>query len=248
MYVGIFVFICGLMLGSFYNVCISRIPEGQSIAYPPSHCESCGKRLRWYDLVPIISFLSLRGRCRYCRTKLSIRYPAVEIAVGIIFLDVYLKYGISIWTLKYITFLSILFIIAMIDYDTTDVYFNTIITAAILGIIFLIFKQGSFISSIEGAAFGLAVIYAIVFITHGMGSGDAEICFVCGLFLGFKFTIAMLFLSFVIGGITGVALILLKIKSRRDYMPFGPSIAAAAAIMVFWGQNLIDAYMKMIIG
>ncbi|MDD3225476.1 MAG: prepilin peptidase [Clostridium sp.] len=253
LYIGIFVFICGLIFGSFYNVCISRIPEGESISYPPSHCTSCGNRLKWYDLVPVLSFLSLKGRCRYCKAKLSFRYPLMEIITGIIFLAVYLKYGYQILTLKYIVFSSILIIIGMIDYDTTDVYFSTIIAGTVCGIIFLFadfyFKQGSTImSSVEGAALGLAVIYAIVFTTHGMGSGDAEICFVCGLFLGFKLTVLMLFLSFVIGGVTGVLLILLKIKSRKDYMPFGPSIALASMVTVIFGQNMISFYMKMITG
>lgn len=177
----------------------------------------------------------------------------MEIITGIIFLAVYLKYGYQILTLKYIVFSSILIIIGMIDYDTTDVYFSTIIAGTVCGIIFLCadvyFKQGSIIiSSLEGAALGLAVIYAIVFTTHGMGSGDAEICFVCGLFLGFKLTVLMLFLSFVIGGVTGVVLILLKIKSRKDYMPFGPSIALASMVTVIFGQNMISFYMKMITG
>lgn len=244
------IFILGAIIGSFLNVCIYRIPREESIVYPPSSCTSCKNTIKWYDLVPIISYLFLKGKCRYCGEKVSIRYPIIEFVTGILFLITFIEYGISLEFIKYIVFISILVVIGMIDLDTTDVYFSTTLTGIISSAIFLgiYLYIGMPVSSyIYGGIIGGGLLSAIILITKGgMGWGDAEICLVCGLFLGWKLTIIMLFLSFIIGSVIGVTLILSGRKTKKDYIPFGPSIVMAAVITIFVGERIFILYTSLI--
>lgn len=257
-----FVFIFGTIIGSFLNVCIFRIPLEQSIAFPPSHCMNCGKRLKWYDMFPIISWLILKGKCRFCKSKISYRYPLVEFATGIIYLCIYLKYGFAFDLLKYLIFSSLIIVIGLIDLDTTDVYTSTIIfgiiSAAVLIIAgYILFNMNltadfSIINYILGGVVGagfilfIMLLARIIFKAQGMGSGDTEICLVCGLFLGVKSVIFMLFLSVLIGGIIGILLVLLGKKKKTDYIPFGPFIALSSIISVLFGEGIINWYLGMI--
>lgn len=247
--IGAYIFVLGLILGSFFNVCIYRIPKGESIAFPPSHCTSCDNEIKWYDLIPVISYIILRGRCRHCGQNISVRYPIIELITGLLYLGIYIEYGMTIGTLKYIVLVSLLIIIGMIDFDTTDVYDSTIIAGAAAGVIFviaaLILKTDA-LSLVFGALLGGGVIAVIIILTKGMGWGDAEICLICGLFLGFKLTIVMMFLSFIIGGLSGIILLLLKLKTSKDYIPFGPSIALAGIITILFGQYILNFYMAML--
>ncbi|HZK71832.1 MAG TPA: prepilin peptidase, partial [Clostridia bacterium] len=118
----IYIFIFGLLIGSFLNVCIYRIPRGENIAYPASHCTSCGNKIKSYDLIPVLSWIFLRGKCRGCDEKISSRYALVESATAILFLLTYYQYGLDISLLKYLMLIPFLIVIAMIDYDTMDVY------------------------------------------------------------------------------------------------------------------------------
>ncbi|WP_234120326.1 prepilin peptidase [Clostridium hydrogenum] len=249
----IFIFVLGTIIGSFLNVCIFRIPLEQSIAFPPSHCMNCGKRLKWYDMFPIISWIILKGKCRYCKSKISYRYPLVEFVTGIIFLAIYLKYGYTYETIKFCFFAALIIVIGLIDRDTTDVYNSTIITGIISFILlsilnFVLFKmkfinEFSILNYILGGIIGAGFILIIILLTRGMGFGDAEICLVCGLFLGIKNIIFMLFLSVVIGGVIGVALILLGKKKRKDYIPFGPFIAISSIFTILFGSGIVNWYI-----
>ncbi|QCX34767.1 prepilin peptidase [Caloramator sp. E03] len=243
---GIIIFIYGLVIGSFLNLCIYRIPNNESISYPPSHCTSCGNKIKWYDLIPVISYIILKGRCRFCNEKISVMYPLIEAFTGILFVSLYYKYGLSFYFFKYAVFVSTLIVIGMIDLKTTDVYFNTIVFGIITGIAFTLLKfhNNIILSNILGAAFSAGIIALIVILTKGMGWGDVEICFVSGLYLGFKLSIIMLFLSFVLGAIVGIVLIVLKIKSRKDFIPFGPFISIASIFTVFWGEKMINLYIN----
>lgn len=253
---GVLIFILGSIIGSFLNVCIYRIPKEESIAYPPSHCMNCENELKWYDLVPIVSYIFLKGRCRYCREKVSIRYPIIELTTGLLFLALYINYGLSFYLVKYAVFVCLIIVIGMIDYDTTDVYFSITVFGSILGVIFIavefyLYKIGiimefNFLTYVYGAILAGGIIGIIILLTHGMGLGDIEICFVCGLFLGFKLSVLMMFLSFIIGGILGVLLIALKIKNRKDYIPFGPFVTIAALIAILYGEKIINLYLGTI--
>ncbi|MBM7871906.1 leader peptidase (prepilin peptidase)/N-methyltransferase [Clostridium pascui] len=241
------IFILGTIIGSFLNVCIYRIPKSQSIVYPPSHCANCKINLKPYDLIPVLSYTLLKGRCRYCREKISVRYSIVEFLTGILYVSIYVKYGVTLDAIKYIIMVSILIVIGMIDLETTNVYFKTTLTGSILAIIFLAlhaYMGLPVINYIYGGVIGGGTLSLITIITKGgMGGGDAEICFICGLFLGLKLTLLMLFLSFVIGSVVGVALIALSKKTRKDYVPFGPFIVLASIITILWGQGIITWYL-----
>jgi leader peptidase (prepilin peptidase)/N-methyltransferase len=245
----IYIFILGTCIGSFLNVCIYRIPKEESIATPPSHCGSCGTTLKALDLIPILSYLILRGKCRYCGEKISFRYPFIELITGVLVTAVYMNYGLNFMFIKYSILIILLILIGMIDLDTTDVYFKTTLTGIMFGIVFLIYGYYlgyGLMDFILGAALGGGTITAIILLTKGMGFGDAEICLLVGLFLGFKLTLLMLFISFVAGGLIGVLLILFKIKSRKDYIPFGPFIALGAIATVFLGDKIIQWYSLML--
>ncbi|NMM65450.1 prepilin peptidase [Clostridium sp. P21] len=245
-FIGLFMFILGILIGSFLNVCIYRIPRGESIVFPPSHCTNCRKDIKYCDLIPILSYIFLKGKCRDCGEKIPIHYIVVEALTGVLFLLVYLKYGTHLYTVKYITFISLLIVIACIDLYTTYIYTSTIITADIFAIIFLICEGNpSVMNYICGGAIGGGVISLIIIITKSMGWGDAEICFFSGLFLGIKFTIVMLFLSFLFGSIISLILMLLKKKSRKDYIPFGPFIAIASIFTVFLGNKILFLYFTL---
>ena len=244
--ISIFIFIIGLIIGSFLNVCIYRIPLGQSINYPPSHCMGCGNRIKWYDLIPVLSYIILKGKCRYCREKVSMQYPLIELLTGVLFLALYIEYDLSFNFVKYAILICFLIVIGMIDYNTTDVYFKTTLSGFIAGLLFLSYGAylgGEIVTYIYGALLGGGLISLIILLTNGMGWGDAEICAVCGLFLGFKLTAVMLFFSFVFGAIVGISLIILKKKSRKDYIPFGPSIAIAAVFTLFMGSKILMWYL-----
>lgn len=212
----IFIFLLGLVIGSFLNVCIYRIPREESILYPPSHCGSCNHKLGSLDLFPVFSYILLKGKCRYCKDKISIRYPSIEILNAIVYLLIYFKFGVAIITLKYCILASLLIVIATIDYDTQLVYTALTICGGVIGIIFviiqsIIYKDNS-LDLILGGLIGFGIIGLIVVLTKGMGEGDIEIAAVCGLFLGIKGILLGLFLAIVIGGMAGIIILTLKLK------------------------------------
>jgi len=252
----IYIFIVGLLIGSFLNVCIYRIPRGESIAYPPSHCTSCGSNIKPYDLIPVFSWIFLRGKCRGCGEKISARYASVELATAILFLLTYFQYGVSIDLMRYLIFIPFLIVIAMIDYDTMDVYTTTTWLAIGLGIVLLgvnFYLGLPVLTYIYGGMLGAGIITFIILLsklilgTEGMGWGDAEICGLCGLFLGFKLTFVMIFFSFIIGGVIGVYLLRFKKKNGRSEMPFGPSIIMAAFLIIIYGDRILNWYLNIIL-
>lgn len=242
-----FIFIFGLLIGSFLNVCIYRIPKEESIVFPPSHCSNCNNKIKFYDLIPIVSYILLRGKCRHCGTKIAIRYPIVELGTGIVVLMLYLKFGLGFEWIKYSILTYWVIVIGLIDLDTTDIYFKTTVTGIILGIVFIIlgFYFGYGIKEyLLGGAIGGGLIAIIVLLTGGMGWGDVEVFLLGGLFIGFKLTIIALLLSFVLGGTIGILLILFKKKTRKDTIPFAPFISLAVIITVLFGDKILQFYLR----
>lgn len=241
------VFLYGIVIGSFLNVCIYRIPSNVSLINPPSHCGNCDTRLKWKDLFPIISYLVLQGRCRYCGSKISIRYPLIEGFTGILLVGVYLRYGLTLNFYKYSILTLFLIVIALIDYDTTDVYSSVVYSGIGVGIIFIIVEKIMYSHSISnyliGALIGLVVIGGIYLLTGGMGAGDIEIAVLCGIFLGWKLQIYFILISFILGGAIAVTLLLLKKKSRNEYIPLGPSLAMGAYVVLIIGQEHIFNFL-----
>lgn len=242
--------VLGLVIGSFLNVCIYRIPMEKSIAFPPSHCTKCNHNLNPLDLIPVISYMFLKGKCRYCSEKISIRYPLIEGLNGILYLIVYLKFGLTLITIKYCILVSILIVIGMIDYDTQFVFTSTTIFGGIVGVLFIIIQyilyKNGFADLILGGLIGAIVIGLIVFLTRGMGEGDIEIAAVCGLFLGIKGILLGLFLAIIIGGIIGIIILLLKLKNAKEKIAFGPFIAVGSLISMLFGAQILKFYWGLL--
>ncbi|BCZ45236.1 prepilin peptidase [Clostridium gelidum] len=243
--------VLGLVIGSFLNVCIYRIPVEESIAFPPSHCGKCQHNLSPVDLVPVFSYIFLGGRCKYCKEKISLRYPLIEILNALLYLIIYLKFGLVLITLKYCILASLLIVIGMIDYDTQFVFTSTTILGGIIAVTFIIiqaiiYKSGT-IDFISGGAIGFGIIGLIVFLTKGMGEGDIEIATVCGLFLGVKGILLGLFLAIILGGIVGIIILALKLKKAKEKIAFGPCIAIGSLISMLWGVEILKLYWNLLV-
>jgi len=241
-----FAFILGLIFGSFLNVCIYRIPEGKSLLYPPSSCPECGGRIKWYDNIPVISYLILRGRCRSCGGRISPLYPAVELLTGLLTLAVACKFGLSFDTLYYLLLTYYLIVVSFIDLKTMEVPVKLSYFTLVAGLLLSFFTNThSFKEAVFGASFGAGVILFIIesyFVftgKEGMGYGDANIMAVIGAFLGWKKVLLTLFLASVFGAVIGL---ILK-KKREAQIPFGPFLSLGAIISLLFGERIINWYL-----
>ena len=253
MYYGIetvLIFILGLIVGSFSNVCIYRIPKNESIIYPASHCPKCHSNISPKDNIPLLSYILLKGRCRNCKSKISIQYPIVELLTGLIYLIIYLTYGLSIQSLIYIILSSALIIIAFIDLNEQIVPDVISLPGIVIGFIISFFVPYiSFINSALGVVVGGGIILiiglagSVIFKKEAMGGGDVKLAAMIGAFLGWRYILISLFLGFFLGALAGIILILSKIKSREDTVPFGPFIVLGSFITLFWGEKIISWYI-----
>jgi len=253
MYYGVndvLIFILGLIVGSFSNVCIHRIPRNESIIYPASHCPKCRSKIKPVDNIPLLSYILLKGRCRNCKSKISIQYPIVELITGLIYLIIYLTYGLGVQTLIYIILSSALMIIAFIDLNQQIVPDVISLPGIIIGFILSFFVPYiSFINSALGVVIGGGIILVIglagsvIFKKEAMGGGDVKLAAMIGAFLGWRYIIISLFLGFFLGALVGIILILSKIKSREDTVPFGPFIVLGSFITLLWGEKIISCYI-----
>jgi leader peptidase (prepilin peptidase)/N-methyltransferase len=253
MYYGInvvLIFILGLIVGSFGNVCIFRIPRNESIIFPASHCPKCYSNIKPVDNIPLLSYILLKGRCRNCKSKISIQYPIVEFLTGLIYLIIYLTYCLSIQTLIYIILVSALIIIAFIDLNEQIVPDVISLPGIVIGFIISFFVPYiSFINSALGVVIGGGIILiiglagSVIFKKEAMGGGDVKLAAMIGAFLGWRYIIISLFLGFYLGALVGIFLILSKIKSRKDTVPFGPFIVLGSFITLLWGEKIISWYI-----
>ncbi len=242
--------ILSLLLGSFLNVCIYRIPRGESISYPPSHCPNCDARLRPRDLIPVLSYLFCKGKCRYCGEPISPQYPFVEILNAVIYYLLYLKFGLSILFFKYAILSSLLIVISFIDYKYKIIPDRLIVFGLIIGTISL--PLYNFIPNVINGTIGLLVgggLFLLIAIASNgaMGGGDIKLMGVLGLCLGWKCVLLVSLLSFIIGAIISILLMILKIKKRKDYIPFGPFISIAAMLTMLYSTEIINLYIKLVL-
>lgn len=241
-YYYITVLLFGLVIGSFLNVVIWRVPRNESISFPPSHCPKCKSRIKPYDLIPVISYIILGGKCRNCKEKISIEYPIVELINGIMYVFLFYKFPMSFKAAEYSILFSLLLSISIIDFKTQLVDDRMVLFGGAIAIIFEIINKGfsaGLLDNLYGSLTGAAVIGLIVILTRGMGEGDIEIFALCGFVLGFKYTLLSLWLSFILGGIIAISLLILKIKKRKDPIAFGPYIALGSIIALLYGDTLI---------
>ncbi len=245
-------FITGVIFGSFYNVCIFRIPEKLSIINPPSHCYKCNTSLKPLDLVPILSWIMLKGKCRYCGEKISYRYALIELLTGILFLLIYNIYGYNIQTIYYLIFISMLIIITFIDIDHYIITDCLIILGSIVAILANILGQGigiknSILGSLicGGSMLILTSLIEFVVKKEAMGGGDIKLFAMTGLFLGISGGLLTILLSIYVGAFYAIVVIVnsrLKKQKYNSMIPYGPFISIGALIVVLCETNIISWY------
>ncbi len=243
--------IFGAMIGSFLNVCIFRLPKEESIIIPGSHCPHCHHPIKFYDNIPLISYLVLGGRCRYCKKSISVQYPMVEGIAAISSLCLFLRYGLSWSYLFYFSFVAALIVITVIDlYQQIipDVISIPGIGVGLLGA--LIIPHIIFMNSLIGMLLGggslfiVATLYQWLFKREGMGGGDVKLLAMIGAFLGWEAVLLTILLSSLIGSITGIMMIVLKGKDFKYAIPFGPFLSLGAVIALFYQKEIIFWYFQ----
>ena len=246
--------VAGLIAGSFANVCIYRLPRGQSIVRPASRCPSCRAPIKPWHNVPIASYLVLRGRCRACGESIPARYPVVEALTGLLFAAAACRYGATPATLFYFLFITAMVVITFIDYDFQIIPDEITLPGIPAGILAAwLFLPDPFrrdldmgiAVSVMGAVTGFALYYAIAFLSRGgMGGGDVKMMTMAGAALGWKGVLLTTFLASLMGSGVGLYLMAFKGRGRKTKIPFGPFLAAGALTSLFFGQEIVSWYLR----
>lgn len=244
-YLSIVCFIFGTVIGSFLNVIIYRLPRKLSPAKGRSMCPSCERQLTAIDMIPIISYIFLRGKCRTCKNKISLRYPLVELLTGILYVLSYLTFGYNLQTLFAVAFFSLLVVVSFIDLDTQEIPNGAVIAVLVLAVARL-FTVSPLLDYVIGA-FAISVpLFLLALFTNGFGLGDVKLMFACGLFMGWQ----LLLLAFIIAAITaaavGIVLMCTRRASRKTAIPFGPFLCLGMAVSLLFGNQLIAYYLSLL--
>lgn len=248
----IFAFAFGAVVGSFLNVCIYRLPAGKSVVFPPSHCPKCDYRIRFYDNIPIVSYLLLGGKCRSCKTPISIQYPLVELVNGLLTLFLFVKFGPTLSFLMLFVFSSALVTITFIDLEHQIIPDVISLPGIALGFALSFFIpwlgwKNSLIGILLGGGSLLFVAYGYQFLTkkEGMGGGDIKLLAMMGAFLGWRSIPFIIFFASMIGSIIGITVMTVQKKDSKLAIPFGPFLAFAALLYVFFGREIIWWYLSL---
>lgn len=252
-----YIFIIGTVFGSFFNVCKFRIPNKESISNPQSYCYKCNNRLTYLDLIPILSWILLKGKCRYCGQKISSRYPLIELLTGILFIIIYNVHGLNFITINYLVLTSLLIIITFIDIDYYIIPDSMIILGSIFELLFNLTNKGisirnSIIGGVvcSGVMLILITLIELVVKKEVMGGGDIKLFFMIGLFLGLKLGLLTILLSIYVGAFYGIVTIIYSKIKKQEYnsiIPYGPFISVGAIISVLCGTNIINWYIDLFI-
>ena len=253
-----FVFAFGACIGSFLNVVIYRLPAGLSLIHPPSRCPNCTHRLGNTENVPILGWLWLRGRCRWCRAPISIRYPLVEAATGVLFCFVFWQFQFSWFTLGYWVFVSWLIALSMIDVDTMTLPGVLTKSGLVVGLIFqgiigwqLARTPEYLITGIGSAVLGIwlfdliGISGTLILGQQALGGGDAKLAAMLGAWLGWKYLLVTSFLACAVGTLFGGGAMVLGWLDRRHPFPFGPFLALGGILSLFWGEAIVSTYIKL---
>jgi leader peptidase (prepilin peptidase)/N-methyltransferase len=246
-------FVLGAVIGSFLNVCIYRIPAGKSIVSPPSACPHCGHQIRWFQNIPIISYLFLGGKCASCKASISFRYPAIEALTGLLFALTLYYFNFSAATLVYWVFLAALVTITFIDLDHQIIPDVISLPGIVVGFLCSFFIPWlSWLDSLLGIVVGGGTLLAIAWIyekvakREGMGGGDIKLLGMLGAFLGWKAILPIVFIASLAGSLIGVPLMLLQKGDTKLAISFGPFLAFAATVYLFWGRDLVYWYLCLL--
>lgn len=236
----------GLAVGSFLNVCIDRLPAGRSIAYPPSRCDACQHPLAPKDLIPVISYLWLRGRCRYCRASIPRQQLWVEIGSGLLFVFLYGHYGLTVRMAVTAFYSSIFIVLMLIDLEHKIIPNKIVYPAAGAALVIDAFLPPGITMGIIGGAAGFTLLLVPALINpRGMGFGDVKMAGLIGLVTGFPLVAVALAMGIILGGLAAAMLLLLKIKTRKEAIPFGPFLSLATIATLLWGNQILSWYLAL---
>jgi leader peptidase (prepilin peptidase)/N-methyltransferase len=276
--------VIGLLIGSFLNVVIYRVPRGESLVFPGSHCTTCGKSLKWYELIPVASWVALKGRCKGCGEKISARYAIVETITAALFILTYAVYGLTLVTPLYLALIAILIAVVFIDLDHLIIPNGLVIAAMVPAVLLYalnaftplaMYDFGAWWTPLLGILPGAGVLFVIgmaaslmyrvadrriakkaakeageegpveVAETEAIGFGDVKLLIPIGIVLGWKYCLLAIMIADITAGLTGIVLLALKIKKRRDEIPFGPFIVLGTIVAILYGQTIVNAYLGM---
>jgi leader peptidase (prepilin peptidase)/N-methyltransferase len=249
--IGIVVFLFGLCIGSFLNVCIHRIPASQSIVFPGSSCPRCAAPIRFYDNIPLVSYLWLLGKCRHCKSPISVRYPLVELLTGLFAVAIYVKFGLSLSALVYFVFIAVLILITFIDLDHRII--PDILSLPGIAVFFLAglaLPEINWLDSLLGILVGggslylVAQAYYLFTRKEGMGGGDIKLLAMIGALVGWKGVLFTIFVSSAVGTIAGLGVMLVTRQNLKLAIPFGPFLAIGATTYLFFGTRVMAWYFQ----
>ncbi|MGB5750126.1 MAG: prepilin peptidase [Desulfobacterales bacterium] len=248
-----FIFLVGLCIGSFLNVCIYRLPASKSIVHPRSMCPHCDTLIPFYDNIPVFSYLWLKGQCRNCKVKIPMRYPMVELLGGLFALGTYLRFGLGIETLIYYLFIAALLVVTFIDIDHRII--PDVITlpgipvcfAASFALTAITYKDALLGILIGGGSlFLVAWVYSIITKKEGMGGGDIKLLAMMGAIVGWQGVLFTIFVASLVGTLAGLAVMLQSRKGMKLAVPFGPFLSIGAITYIFFGTQLISWYFNIL--
>lgn len=242
----IVIFIFGITIGSFLNVCIYRIPLHQSIVTVSSHCMTCGRKLKWYDMIPVFSWLLLGGKCRSCKSKISLQYPVIESLNGILYVVICLVNGMNLFSLIYCLMTSALLTLSLIDWRTYEIPPGINAFLFILGVAAAVLDRGNLLSHLAGMVCVSGFLGILYLISRGraIGGGDIKLMFACGLILGWK----QIILAFLLGCIIGSVIHLIRIRGQGEghVLAMGPYLSAGIFLAALWGNAWISWYISLL--
>ncbi len=244
-------FLFGTVFGSFMNVCILRLPKHETIITKPSHCVKCGYRLKWYDLVPLASWIILKGRCRKCHEPISKQYPIIEAANGVGWLFIFLLRGLKYelvydgTTVCYMALFSALLVLSIIDFRTYEIPLGCNIFILTVGLVHLCMDYTNWSQYVIGLISVSSFLYIIYLATkgRGIGGGDIKLMAACGFLIGWKLNILALVLGCIIGSIIHISR--MKLSGEDHVLAMGPYLSIGVMIVALWGDKILDWYLTM---
>lgn len=240
----IWAFLFGVVIGSFLNVCICRIPQGEEIVRTPSHCPKCGAALKWYELIPIMSFLFQKGRCRRCKERISLQYPVVELANGLFYLWILYRNGYGLPGILYCLCVSALIVLAVIDFRTFEIPLGCNLFIGGLGAVKLLFDIAGWREQVIGL-FAVSGIFLFVYLItggKGIGGGDIKLMAAAGFLIGWQKILLALAVGSIAGSVIHIAL--MKFKNKNRVLAFGPYLAFGIFCAMLYGEEMIRWYLK----
>jgi leader peptidase (prepilin peptidase) / N-methyltransferase len=243
----------GALIGSFLNVCIYRLPRGESIVWPSSHCPSCGNVIEFYDNIPLLSYLWLIGRCRACRSRISIQYPIVETVNAVGYFAILWTFGLNWTTVFYAMLFSALLVVTGTDLTHRIIPNVVTLPGIVLGLVgaATVLPVG-LINALLGVAIGGGILWALawaspyLFGKEGMGGGDIKLLAMIGAFLGWKPALLTIMIGSLVGSMLGISLIALRFMKRDDYIPFGPFLVLGALLSMFFADPVLNWYQRLL--